>query len=113
MYAIIATWNMSYPSVCDAQHLLQEGAAAGDAVVEAITQIEDDPTLNSVGYGGLPDRDGHVMLDAAYMDGQTLRCGAIMSAEGIRNPILAARKLCGMESNCVLACRGAELFAIE
>lgn len=113
MYAIIATWKMSYPSVCDAQHLLQEGAAAGDAVVEAITQIEDDPSLNSVGYGGLPDRDGHVMLDAAYMDGQTLRCGAIMSAEGIRNPILAARKLCGRESNCVLAGRGAELFAIE
>lgn len=113
MSAIIATWKMSYAGVCLAQTLLENGASAGDAVAEAIMNVEDNPAFTSVGYGGLPDCDGHVMLDAAYMDGETLRFGAVMSVENIRNPILAAQKLCGRETNCLLAGRGAEQFAIE
>lgn len=113
MSAIIATWKMSYAGVCMAKALLDNGASAGDAVAEAIMNVEDNPAFTSVGYGGLPDCDGHVMLDAAYMDGETLRFGAVMSVENIRNPILAAQKLCGRETNCLLAGRGAEQFAIE
>ena len=113
MHAIIGTWKMSYNGVAEACHQLASGANAGDAVQHAIIRVENEPAYTSVGYGGLPDRDGHVMTDAAYMDGNTLRFGAIMSAEHIRNPILAARALCGKETNCVLAGRGAELFAME
>jgi len=113
MRAIIGTWKMSRAGIFEAHRMLQDGASAGDAVVHAVTRVEDEPAFCSVGYGGLPDRDGHVTTDAAYMDGNTLRMGAIASAENIKNPILAARLLCGREINCLLAGRGAELFAIR
>lgn len=113
MYTIIGTWKMSYIGVSEACEMLAQGCCAGDAVQHAIMRVEDEPLYSSVGYGGLPDRSGHVMLDAAYMDGRSLRFGAVMSAENIQNPIRAARMLCGRETNCVLAGRGAELFAIE
>lgn len=113
MYAIIGTWKMSYMGISQAHAQLAAGGSAGDAVQHAIVSVEDEPAYSSVGYGGLPDHDGHVMTDAAYMDGNTLRFGAVMSAEHIRNPIRAARALCGRETNCVLAGRGAELFAME
>ena len=113
MIAIIGTWKMSSAGVFEAHDLLKGGAPARDAVIHAVTRVEDEPTFCSVGYGGLPDRDGHVMTDAAYMDGATLRMGAIASAENIKNPILAARLLCGRETNCLLAGHGAELFAIR
>ena len=113
MIAIIGTWKMSSEGVFEAHRMLKDGACAGDAVIHAVTRVEDEPGFCSVGYGGLPDRDGHVMTDAAFMDGATLRMGAIASAENIKNPILAARLLCGRETNCLLAGRGAELFAIR
>lgn len=113
MSAMISTWKMSYDGMVEACRMLRSGACAGDAVEKAVTSVEDNPAYQSVGYGGLPDRDGHVMLDAAYMDGNTLRFGAVMSAESIRNPIRAARLLCGRETNCLLAGRGAEQFAVE
>lgn len=113
MYAIIGTWKMSWDGVSQAYDMLQKGSFAGDCVTHAIMSVEDEPSYQSVGYGGLPDREGRVKMDAAYMNGQTLRFGAVMSVEGIRNPILAARALCGRETNCLLAARGAEQFAIE
>jgi len=113
MYAVIGTWRMSYQGINEARMILENGGSAGDAVERAVICVEDEPSYCSVGYGGLPDCTGHVMLDASYMDGKSLRCGAIMSAENIQNPIRAARMLCGKETNCILAGRGAELFAIE
>lgn len=113
MYAIIGTWKMSFTGVSQAHEQLKQGGYAGDAVQHAVMCVEDEPSYTSVGYGGLPDHDGHVMTDAAYMDGNTLRFGAVMSAENIRNPICAARALCGRETNCLLAGRGAEQFAME
>ena len=56
---------------------------------------------------------GHVYLDASFMDGQTLRYGGLMAAENLQSPIDAARLLCGRETNCLLAGRGAEQFAIS
>lgn len=113
MSAIISTWKMSYEGTAQAFERLKNGGSAADAVQSAVMSVEDNPLYQSVGFGGLPDRDGHVLLDAAFMDGNSLRFGAVMSAEGIRNPIRAARLLCGRETNCLLAGRGAEQFAIE
>lgn len=113
MHRIIGTWKMSRDGVKEADQLLRQGKSAGDALVHAIMRVEDEPAYTSVGYGGLPDKDGHVFLDAAFMDGQNLRYGGVMSVEGIRNPILAARLLCGKETNCLLAGRGAERFALD
>ena len=112
MYALIGTWRMCLDGARAGLSGLKAGGSAGDAVEKAIIDVEDRPEFVSVGYGGLPDRSGHVMLDAAFMDGGTLRMGGVMSAENIRNPISLARKLCGRSTNCLLAGRGAEQAAV-
>ena len=113
MRAIIGTWKMSFAGVNEALNMLKQGASAGEAVVHAVKTVEDNPAFHSVGYGGLPGRDGHVTLDAAFMDGRSLRMGGVMSVENIKNPILAAYRLCGKPTNCLLAGRGAEEFAVR
>ena len=113
MNAIIGTWQMSLTGVQHGFTLLKGGAVSGDAVEQAVMAVEDEPEYTSVGFGGLPDCTGHVMTDAAFMDGVTLRMGGVMSAENIRNPISLARRLCGRETNCLLAGRGAEQAAIS
>jgi len=112
MYALIGTWRMCLDGARKGTALLHDRCVAGDAVEQAIRMVEDEPGYASVGYGGLPDRSGHVFLDAAYMDGSTLRMGGVMSAENIRNPISLARRLCGRKTNCLLAGRGAEEAAV-
>lgn len=113
MAAIISTWKMSLAGTVEAGKLLENGAAAGDAVTLAVRKVEDDPSVTSVGYGGLPDMNGQVTLDAAYMDGDTLRMGGVIGTGRIGNPILAARALCGRDKNCLLFGDGAEAFAKE
>lgn len=113
MYAMIGTWKMCHDGVSAGCALLRDGAEAADAVEKAITMVEDDPAYTSVGYGGLPALDGHVLLDAGWMDGATLRYGGVMAVENLRNPVRAARMLCGRETNCLLAGRGAEQFAVS
>ncbi|MBR5109742.1 MAG: N(4)-(beta-N-acetylglucosaminyl)-L-asparaginase [Clostridia bacterium] len=113
MRAIIGTWKMSFAGVEEGLRMLKDGVCAGEAVVHAVKRVEDEPLFRSVGYGGLPGKDGHVTLDAAFMDGRTLRVGGVMSVENIQNPILAAYRLCGRKTNCLLAGRGAEEFAIR
>jgi len=112
MYAIIGTWKMSYEGIKNAFYLLAGGACAGDAIACAVTAVEDDPRYVSVGYGGLPGRDGRVTLDAAYMDGQTLRFGCVLGSEGIKNPIRAAMLLSHRKQNCLLSGQGAWEFAL-
>lgn len=112
MYAIIGTWKMSFEGVKHAFGQLERGECLREAVATAVMAVEDDPRYVSVGYGGLPGRDGRVTLDAAYMDGQTLRYGGVIGAENIRNPIRAAMLLSGRKQNCLLAGRGAEEFAL-
>ncbi len=113
MIALIGTWRMCLEGAREGFSVLQAGGSAGDAVERAVIRVEDCPEISSVGYGGLPDRSGRVLLDAAYMDGCTLRVGGIMSAENIRNPISLARKLCGRNTDCVLAGWGAEQAAVS
>lgn len=113
MYAIIGTWKMSLEGVWKGREMLKNCAGAGDTVTQAVMQVEDQPEFHSVGYGGLPDREGRVTLDAGFMDGDSLRVGGVISVEHIKNPILAARLLCGRETNCLLSGRGAEEFALR
>lgn len=113
MVAMIGTWKMCYAGLREAYEGLQRGGTVRDAVELAVTRVEDNPAYGSVGYGGLPARDGHVTLDAAYMDGQTLRYGGVLCVENVRNPIRAAIRLSERKINCLLAGRGAEAFAVE
>ena len=57
--------------------VLKAGGDTLDAVIAAVTAVEDDPNDNSVGYGGLPNEEGEVELDACLMHGPTRRAGAV------------------------------------
>ncbi len=110
-YSMIATWKMAYEGVCKGNEMLRQGKEVSDAVVRAIEDVENNPDYRSVGYGGLPNRLGEVELDAAYMDGDSLRFGAVMAVKQLKNPIKLAQDLSGLDRNNVLAGPGAEQYA--
>ena len=95
-----------------AWNLLQNGAAPLDAVVEGVTLVEDDPDELTVGYGGLPNEDGVVELDAAVMDGATHRGGAVAAMQGIRHPTKVAQLVMLQTKRVLLAGEGARRFAL-
>jgi N4-(beta-N-acetylglucosaminyl)-L-asparaginase len=92
--------------------LLGQGGRALDAVEAGVQIPEADPADQSVGYGGLPDRDGKVTLDACIMDEQG-NCGAVMFVEGIMHPIKLARLVMEKTPHVQLAGEGAAQFALE
>ena len=110
-WAVISTWKMSTEGNAKAAELLADNVKAGDAIVEGVTLVEDNPAYSSVGYSGLPDKDGHVTLDGGYMDGDTLKVGAVGCLEGFRSPIRVARKLSENSFNNFLVGAGAEEYA--
>ncbi|TQQ84206.1 N(4)-(beta-N-acetylglucosaminyl)-L-asparaginase [Peptacetobacter hominis] len=111
MWGIIATWRMAVEGITKADEMLKEGADAGDAIETAIKEVEDFPYYKSVGYGGLPNEEMEVELDAAYMDGDTLDIGAVAAIKDYANPISIARRLSHEKVNCMLVGEGAEKFA--
>lgn len=111
MWGIIATWRMAVEGITEADKMLKEGADAGDAIETAIKEVEDFPFYKSVGYGGLPNEEMEVELDAAYMDGDTLDIGAVAAIKDYANPISIARRLSHEKVNCMLVGEGAEKFA--
>lgn len=110
-HGMIATWKMAYDGVLKGSKLLRSGFKAADAVACAIEEVENNPAYRSVGYGGLPNLLGEVELDAAYMDGDSLRFGAVMAVKHLKNPIKLAVHLSELERNNVLAGIGAENYA--
>ena len=64
MYGIIATWRMALEGIQKADIILKNHGDAGDAIVEAVKTVEDFPFYKSVGYGGLPNEEMIVELDA-------------------------------------------------
>ena len=111
MWGMIATWRMAVEGITDGAKLLKEGKEAGDAIELAISQIEDFPYYKSVGYGGLPNEEMEVELDAAYMDGDTLDIGCVAAIRDFKNPISIARRLSREKVNSMLVGEGAEKFA--
>lgn len=111
MWGIIATWRMAVEGITKADEMLKEGADAGDAIETAIKEVEDFPYYKSVGYGGLPNEEMEVELDAAYMDGDTFDIGAVAAIKDYANPISIARRLSHEKVNCMLVGEGAEKFA--
>src|SRR5215472_6518436 len=65
--------------------ILKKGGDTLDAVVAAVTVVEDDPNDDSVGYGGLPNEEGEVELDASVMHGPTHRAGSVAAVRRIKN----------------------------
>src|ERR1700739_4773544 len=69
-----------------AMEMLKSGADTLDAVIAGVNIVELDPNDTSVGYGGLPNEDGVVELDASVMHGPTRRCGSVAAIQGIKTP---------------------------
>ena len=91
---------------------LKSGKPALDAVVAAITVLEDNPNFNA-GKGAVFTHDGHNELDSAIMDGATLKAGAVAGVRTVRNPILLARGVMEKSPHVMMAGRGAEAFAVS
>ena len=111
MYGMIATWRMALEGMEKGLDALCEKKDAETALETAIREVEDFPYYKSVGYGGLPNEEGEVELDAGFMNGNTLGIGAIMAVHDCAHPISIARALSKEEVNCVLSGEGAEKYA--
>ena len=106
---IIATWN-NLAATEAAMNELSAGNSALDAVEAGARVPEADPNDTSVGYGGLPDRDGIVTLDACIMD-HLGNAGAVTYLQHIKHPISVARKVMEETPHVMLSGEGALMFA--
>jgi N4-(beta-N-acetylglucosaminyl)-L-asparaginase len=97
----------------DGMAILRSGGDTLDAVLAVVTKVEDDPNDNSVGYGGLPNEDGVVELDASVMHGPSRRGGAVGSIQRIKNPSLVAKVLMEKTNHVFIVGAGAERFAVD
>ncbi len=94
-----------------AYEILKHGGDTLEAVIAGVNIIEEDPEDTSVGYGGLPNEDGVVELDASVMHGPTRRAGSVASIQGIKTPSKIARLVMERTDHIMLVGRGALEFA--
>ncbi len=94
-----------------AMELLRQGKDPLDAVITGVNIVEDDPNDRSVGYGGLPNEEGVVELDASVMHGPTHNAGAVACLRNIKNPSRVARLVMERTDHCLLVGEGALKFA--
>lgn len=109
----LSTWVHGKPANEKAAEVFMGGGSLLDAVERGINIPENDPAVTSVGYGGLPNEDGIVELDAALMDGTRHHAGAVASLRNIKNPISVARKVLEKTRHTTLAGDGAFQFALK
>jgi N4-(beta-N-acetylglucosaminyl)-L-asparaginase len=108
---VISTWDFGKAANAEAWKILQKGGRALDAVEAGVKVPEADPNNQTVGYGGLPDRDGRVTLDACIMD-ENYNCGSVMALEHIIHAISVARLVMEKTPHVVLVGDGALQFAL-
>jgi L-asparaginase/N4-(beta-N-acetylglucosaminyl)-L-asparaginase len=108
---VISTWNHGLSANEAAWKVLAARGRALDAVEKGVMVTEADPKVNSVGYGGFPDRDGKVTLDACIMDEQG-NCGSVAFLQHIKHPISVARLVMEKTPHVMLAGEGALQFAL-
>lgn len=93
--------------------ILNRGGDTLEAVVAAVTVVEDDPNDDSVGYGGLPNEEGQVELDASVMHGPTHRAGAVAAVRRIKNVSRLAKTVMESTNHIMIVGDGARRFAVE
>lgn len=109
----LSTWPHGKPANEKAATVFARGGTLLDAIEKGINVPEDDPNVMSVGYGGLPNAEGVVELDAGIMDGTKRRAGAVFSLHMIKNPISVARLVMEKTRHTQLAGEGALAFAVR
>lgn len=109
---VISTWKFGLQANEEAWKILSTGGKSLDAVEAGVKIIEADPNERSVGYGGRPDRDGRVTLDACIMD-ENANIGSVAAMEYIKNPISVARAVMEKTPHVMLVGDGALQFALE
>ncbi|MFJ1262964.1 N(4)-(beta-N-acetylglucosaminyl)-L-asparaginase [Capnocytophaga canis] len=109
---VISTWNHGLPANDAAWKILASGGSALDAVEKGVMTAEADPEETSVGYGGYPDREGNVTLDACIMDSQN-NAGSVACLKNIKHPISVARLVMEKTPHVMLVGDGAKQFALS
>jgi N4-(beta-N-acetylglucosaminyl)-L-asparaginase len=109
---IISTWNHGLPANEETWKQLKSGSHSLDAIEAGLMIPEADPEVRSVGYGGFPDREGKVTLDACIMDHKS-DCGSVSFLQGIKHPISVAKKVLQNTPHIMLSGQGALQFALS
>ncbi|MDI6049115.1 N(4)-(beta-N-acetylglucosaminyl)-L-asparaginase [Flavobacterium sp. XS2P24] len=109
---VLSTWNFGIQANAAAWEVLKNNGRALDAVEAGVKVPEGDPKERSVGYGGRPDRDGRVTLDACIMD-ENANIGSVGCLEFIKHPIAVARAVMEKTPHVMLVGDGALQFALS
>ena len=109
---VVSTWDFGAAANAEAFAARLTGGTAVDMVEAGACVPEADPTNHSVGYGGYPDRDGHVTLDAVIMD-QAGNVGAVCALEDIVHAVSVARAVMEKTPHTMLVGAGARAFAVD
>ena len=107
----VCTWDFGN-ATAKAWETLAAGGSALDAAEAGVRVEEANPDNMTVGFGGRPDRDGFVTLDACIMDSEG-NCGSVMGLEGYMHPVSVARKVMEDTPHVILVGEGAARFAAE
>jgi N4-(beta-N-acetylglucosaminyl)-L-asparaginase len=108
---VVSTWDFGVAANEEAWKILSAGGRALDAVEAGVRVPEADPKITTVGYGGAPDRDGRVTLDACIMD-EEANCGSVACLEHIKHPVSVARRVMEKTPHVMLVGDGALQFAL-
>lgn len=109
---MISTWNHGLDANKAGWEVLKTGGSSLDAVEAGARVTESDVKNRSVGIGGMPDREGHVTLDACIMDWDA-NCGSVGFLEGIAHPISVARHIMEHTPHVMLVGSGAKQYALK
>jgi N4-(beta-N-acetylglucosaminyl)-L-asparaginase len=109
---VLSTWRFGIEANAAAWEILSKNGRALDAVEAGVKIPEGDPNERSVGYGGRPDRDGKVTLDACIMD-EFSNIGSVACLEHIKHPISVARAVMEKTPHVMLVGKGALQFALS
>ncbi|HLP11911.1 MAG TPA: N(4)-(beta-N-acetylglucosaminyl)-L-asparaginase [Flavobacteriales bacterium] len=108
---VLSTWSFGMKANAEAWKILTAKGRALDAVETGVKLVEADPEEQSVGYGGRPDRDGNVTLDACIMD-EFSNIGSVAFLQNIKHPISVARMVMEKTPHVMIVGEGARQFAL-
>lgn len=109
---VLSTWDHGMPANERAWEVMRAGGSVLDAVEQGVMVVESDLSNRSVGLGGMPDRDGHVTLDACIQDHEG-RAGSVAFVQRFEHPISIARAVMERTPHVMLVGAGAERWALE